>query len=84
MRKGTTTAPDTLMDTLTRPQRATDGSESGFSDSTSGSDHQAPFDVDVIDVATRVAMVRQIYPLETFFDNASSGGVNAATIIRVI
>ncbi|KAL5110112.1 MAP kinase-activating death domain protein [Taenia crassiceps] len=59
MKKGTNLSPDAVINLITRPQRSTiDDPESGASDSAGTTGHTAPVDVDVIDVATRVAMVR--------------------------
>ncbi|KAL5966833.1 MAP kinase-activating death domain protein, partial [Taenia solium] len=59
MKKGTNLSPDAVVNLITRPQRSNiDDSESGASDPACTTDQAAPVDVDVIDVATRVAMVR--------------------------
>lgn len=58
MNKGSSLSPEAIVDVITRPQRlGTENSDSSGPDSTSTPDHPAPVDVDVIDVATRVAMV---------------------------
>ena len=57
LKNGTNLPSNIVVDLITRPQRPTfDKSESCSSDSALLSDHSAPVDVDVIDVATRVAM----------------------------
>ncbi|VDM16576.1 unnamed protein product [Hydatigera taeniaeformis] len=59
MKKDTSLSPDAIIDIITRPQRSSiDDSELGTSDFACATDPPAPVDVDVIDVATRVAMVR--------------------------
>ncbi|VUZ48787.1 unnamed protein product, partial [Hymenolepis diminuta] len=51
--------PGAVVDVITRPQRSgLESSEAGVPDSAIISDHPVPVDVDIIDVATRVAMVR--------------------------
>lgn len=59
MKKGATTTPDALFESFVQPLRPHDGSESGCSDLASGFNPQVAIDIDVIDVATRVAMVRR-------------------------
>lgn len=62
MKKGTNLSPDAVVNLITRPQRSNlDDSESGASDPACTTDQAAPVDVDVIDVATRVAMVSPFY-----------------------
>ncbi|EUB62225.1 MAP kinase-activating death domain protein [Echinococcus granulosus] len=59
MKKGTNLSPDAIVNLITRPQRPTiDDSDPGASDPTCATDYVTPVDVDIIDVATRVAMVR--------------------------
>ncbi|VDD75330.1 unnamed protein product [Mesocestoides corti] len=55
MKKGSSMAPDAIVDALMCPKRST--KDSALTDS-SLADDQPPVDVDVIDVASRVAMVR--------------------------
>lgn len=62
MKKGTNLSPDAIVNLITRPQRLTiDDSEPGTSGSACTTENAAPVDVDVIDVATRVAMVSLLY-----------------------
>lgn len=70
MNKGSCLSPGAIVDVITRPQRSgLESSEAGGPDSAIISDHPVPVDVDIIDVATRVAMVR----LKSFFRRIDCG-----------
>lgn len=59
MKRGSCLSPEAIVDAITRPQRPGMDSQEGAGEPESGkiSDQPVPVDVDIIDVATRVAMV---------------------------